>query len=110
MLLAAGFVLDVYGLITGLTGRFRRALWALLAGNALGAAAEFAGHSWLLFAGNVVSVIVCALLLWWQRRRRDRAPRAYGAKSRALIAALVRKTREAARPRPVLRPVPQGPN
>ena len=50
-------------------------------------------------------------LLWWQhwnRRRRKHAPRAYGAKSRALIATLVRKAREAAKPRRVLRPVPGG--
>lgn len=47
--------------------------------------------------------------IWlWKRKRKDRAPRMYGAKSRALVAALVRKAREAARPRPVLRPQPGG--
>ena len=49
-----------------------------------------------------------AAWLWWRRRRKDRAPRAYGAKSRALIAALVAKAREATKPRPVLRPAPGG--
>ena len=48
---------------------------------------------------------------WWdcrRKKRRKRAPRAYGAKSRALIAALTAKARAAAKPRPVLRPVPGG--
>jgi hypothetical protein len=48
---------------------------------------------------------------WWdcrRRKRRKRAPRAYGAKSRALIAAIVAKARAAAKPRPVLRPIPAG--
>jgi membrane protein implicated in regulation of membrane protease activity len=50
-----------------------------------------------------------ALFLWWlSRRRRKRAPRMYGAKSRALVAALVRRVRETAVPRPGLRPVPEG--
>jgi hypothetical protein len=44
----------------------------------------------------------------WRRGRRRRAPRAWGAKSRALAARLAAKAREAARPRPVLRPVPGG--
>ena len=53
--------------------------------------------------------LVLGAVLWWRsRRRRRRAPRAYGAKSRALVAALVRKAREAARPRRVLRPAPGG--
>lgn len=43
---------------------------------------------------------------WWRRRKRKRSPRALGAKSKAQLAALVRKTREAGRPGPVLRPVP----
>lgn len=46
---------------------------------------------------------------WWRRRkRRKRSPKALGAKSRALIAALVRKVRENAKPRPLLRPLPGG--
>jgi len=43
---------------------------------------------------------------YWNRRKRKRAPALAGAKSRARVAALVRKVRETARPRKVLRPVP----
>src|SRR6266851_2375234 len=44
--------------------------------------------------------------LWWRnRRRRDRAPRSYGQKSRDRLAALIARYRKAARPRPLLRPV-----
>lgn len=53
--------------------------------------------------------LIVGVWLWWRnRRRRDRAPRAYGAKARARIAALVAKAREVAKPRPVLRPAPGG--
>ena len=48
---------------------------------------------------------------WWRKRkrkRRDPAARTLGAKSKARLAALVAKARGAARPRPVLRPVPGG--
>jgi hypothetical protein len=110
LLSATGFALDVCGLIAGFAaGRWQQALWLILAGNALAAVNDFGGRHWLLFAGNVAGVIICGWLLW-RNRRRKRAPRAYGAKSRALIAGLVRRAREAARPRPVLRPVPQGLN
>lgn len=65
----------------------------------------FAGH----WAGVVIGAVQVAIGVWlWRRGRRGRrrAPRAYGAKSRALVAVLVAKARDAARPRPVLRPVP----
>lgn len=53
--------------------------------------------------------IWCAWDWWRKRKRRKRtSPKALGAKSRALVAALVRRAREAARPRPVLRPLPGG--
>ena len=45
---------------------------------------------------------------WWNRRRKGRAKAWLGAKSRAVRDALVRKLREARKPRPVLRPAPQG--
>jgi membrane protein implicated in regulation of membrane protease activity len=64
--------------------------------------------SWPSWAVNVVTTAILVWAWWRYRRRRDRSPRAYGAKSRALIAALVAKAREATQPRPVLRPVPQG--
>jgi Na+-driven multidrug efflux pump len=47
---------------------------------------------------------------WWDEHRKNRGKRravdALGAKSKALRDAIVRKAREVARPRPVLRPVP----
>ena len=43
-----------------------------------------------------------------RKRRKKRAALALGAKSRARVAALVRKAREAVKPKPVLRPVPGG--
>ena len=43
-----------------------------------------------------------------RKRRKKRAHRALGAKSRARVAALVRKARETAKPRPSLRPAPGG--
>jgi hypothetical protein len=53
--------------------------------------------------------VMLALVLWWlSRRRRKRAPKLAGAKSRALLAAVVAKLRESLKPRPVLRPVPGG--
>ena len=59
---------------------------------------------WTVIAGANAGL---AAYLWWRKRkRRKRAPRAYGAKSRALVQALVRRAREQARPRPVLRPLP----
>ena len=51
------------------------------------------------------------LAIWLGRRhsrRRRRTLRELGAKSRARLAALVRRAREAAKPRPVLRPQPGG--
>ena len=59
----------------------------------------------------VIGLAQVAIGIWlWRRGRRGRrrAPRAYGAKSRALVAVLVAKARDAARPRPALRPVPGG--
>ena len=50
-----------------------------------------------------------AVFLWWlSRRRKRRVPRAYGAKAKALIAAMVARMRESLKPCPVLRPVPGG--
>ena len=55
-----------------------------------------------------VSAVFGAVMWWLNRRRRDRARKLTGAKSKALRDALVRQVRENARPRPVLRPVPGG--
>jgi hypothetical protein len=62
--------------------------------------------AWPLAVVNGLGALLAAWEWWKRRRRKDRAPRAYGEKSRALVAALVRRAREAARPRPVLRPIP----
>jgi hypothetical protein len=55
---------------------------------------------------------LAAFFAWllWRRRRRDRrrAPGLAGYKARAALAKLARRARDAARPRPVLRPVPGG--
>lgn len=64
----------------------------------------FAGGPW---PGAVIGAAHAAVGVWlWRRGRRGRrrAPRAYGAKSRALVAALVAKARNATGPRPVPRP------
>lgn len=48
---------------------------------------------------------ILAVFFWWRsRRRRDRAPRSYGAKTKAILTAIVRKLRESGKPRPALRP------
>lgn len=62
---------------------------------------------WLPMACSATSLALAAWL-YWRHRRRDRAPRSYGYKARARIAALIAKAREALRLRPVLRPVPGG--
>lgn len=89
--------------------RFDRIAWPWL--NAAGAdvVIDAVSAQWLCAAVSVVQVGI-ALAIWWWRKRRDRkrALDALGAKSRALRDALVRKARDAARPRPVLRPVPGG--
>ena len=61
----------------------------------------------LLLAGFFGACAAWLAWLWWRKRkRRDPAARSLGAKSRARLAALVRKAREAAKPRRVLRPIP----
>jgi hypothetical protein len=79
--------------------------WAACAAGAL--LGNVLASGWGAASGAGLSLTI-ALAFWWFRRRRKRAPRSYGAKSRALIAALVRRMRETATPRPVHRPVPQG--
>ena len=63
---------------------------------------------WGMAACAGISTAVAAGAWYWWRRRRDRAPKLSGAKGRALLATLVRRAREAAQPRPVLRPAPGG--
>lgn len=68
-------------------------------------AAGIAMRNWVVLACGIV-LIADTARRW--RRRRKRAPKSAGYKARALIAAIVRRAREAAHPRPVLIPVPGG--
>lgn len=61
---------------------------------------------WNWAAGSGISLIAGLAFWWWRRKKRRKAAALVGAKSRALRDAIVRKAREVARPRPVLRPVP----
>jgi hypothetical protein len=62
----------------------------------------------LFAAGAGISAVIAAIVLWWSRPGRRRAPRELGAKSRARLAALAHRAREALRPRRVLQPQPGG--
>ena len=92
------------GMPAGTAARWGRACWAMAA--IIQAVVDGAFGLWGTFLCAIVNAGIGAWLWWRRRKRRDRAPHAYGAKSKARIAALVRKARQAARPRPVLRPVP----
>ena len=70
--------------------------------------AYVAGSEWLPAIICGANAVLAIALWWWNRRRRKRSPKLAGAKSRARLAAIVRKSREASKPRPVLRPVPGG--
>ena len=108
LLSAAEVAVMCCGLAATLRRRPRLGLWLYLAGAVTGAAGAVAGRAWPLAAADAVLAAAVAWALWRYRPRRERAPRAYGAKSRARVAALARKAREAARPRPVRRLAPQG--
>lgn len=64
-------------------------------------------HLTAVAIGAGVSAVI-AVLVWWWRRKPDRAAGLIGEKSRARLAAVVRRAREAAQPRPVLQPQRQG--
>jgi hypothetical protein len=63
-------------------------------------------QDWWWLAGCSLSALVALAIWWWRRKKRRNVAALIGAKSRALRDAIVRKAREVARPRPVLRPVP----
>jgi hypothetical protein len=76
---------------------------------AAGAGLSLADRQWLYAACSGVSFAVALVIRWWWRRKdRKRATKTLGAKSWALLAALVASLRESLRPRPVLRPQPGG--
>lgn len=83
-------------------------LGAWLGGTVGNVCAGLSERDWLLIAGGCASALAAAAVWWYRRRDRKRAPKALGEKSRALVAALVARAREAARPRPVLRPQREG--
>ena len=78
-------------------------------GAATGGAIGWAvSGAWDLMALDAANALLAVFLWWLSRRRKRRVPRAYGAKAKALIAAMVARMRESLKPCPVLRPVPGG--
>lgn len=102
VLIGAALVVCVVSLI-----RYRLQLtFADVAMLTLSAAGNALRGDWV-WASVSAAVLVWTAHTWWNRRKRRRAPRTLGAKSRARIAAMTARMRE--RPaRPVLRPVPGG--
>lgn len=82
-------------------------MWISVSGGGIVSGFIFPPRSPSWAAGSAVSLVAALIFWWWRRRKGKRSPKAMGAKSRALIAAMVKRAREAARPRPVLRPLPQ---
>jgi hypothetical protein len=83
--------------------------WLLITGDSLYAAGAFLRGDW---AAGAFFAAMAALIAWrWWRRRRKRrrnAPGLAGYKARAALARLAQRARDAAQPRPVLRPAPGG--
>lgn len=77
-------------------------------GFALAAAGSFVAGAQANGAICGIAALIAACEWWRKRRGRKRAPRSYGYKAKASIAALARKAREAAWPRPVPRLAPGG--
>jgi hypothetical protein len=65
-------------------------------------------HEWWPAAGYAISGAVGIAVWWWRRKKRRPVAKLIGAKSRQIRDAIVRRAREAARPRPVLSPAPGG--
>lgn len=109
IVLPTAWSLLVYGVIRMVTGIPAERMWAFWRGCAVGSAsvtaAALIGGLWAFAAGSAINVLV-SLAMWWlsRRKRKDRARKLLGAKSRALRDALVRRARELSVPRPVLAP------
>ena len=104
ILIVIGVMLWLQSLFGHYGGDMMFRLYAI--GFTLFAAQDALRQSWLHF---VVDGTFAAFYAWqWYRKDRRKVRDVLGAKSRALRDALVRKAREVAKPRPVLRPVPGG--
>lgn|GEM_PF-2361773 len=112
----AGFTF-LAGAVCGVLGRLGKMergyeyWWGLVTvSNACACALDAADGSWPWAAWDALTVVLAAKFWHDERRKRKRrsALTAIGAKSKALHDALVRRAREAAQPRPVLRPLPGG--
>jgi membrane protein implicated in regulation of membrane protease activity len=106
-----GDILIGAGLILSSAGTFRygmRLTVADLIADVLVTSGAFLVAPWPYGAACAALTALTAWRLWRRRKRRDRAPRELGYKARVTVAALVRRVREAGRPRPVLQPVPGG--
>jgi len=84
----------------------RRHAWAH-AGIPLLAAGDLLLRQWP-YVGLIAGMVVLDLYVHWRRRKRKRAAKKIGAKSRARTADLIGTMRERARQRPALRPTPGG--
>ena len=105
----AGAVVSVAGIYPAMKRRWRVQRRFLIVAALLYGAAAVANAFAALWPEAVIDALVVALAvwaIWFDRRRRDRARRALGEKSRARVRALVASMREAAKPRHALRPVP----
>lgn len=103
----AFIALAILMIAVGVFSGFPNNLAFYAAANGLCVVADLLDRAWITAAISA-ALTVLILLLWLSRRRRKRAPKLIGAKARALIAAMVAKVRESAKPRPVLRPMPGG--
>lgn len=88
-------------------GSDRRRRTALLAASSASVASVSGvlDGDWFVVITNAATAVIWLWLWDHTRRNGKRAVKSLGAKSRAIRDAIVRKAREAAQPRPVLRPV-----
>jgi hypothetical protein len=96
----------------GRVQRKRGRVWNFYGGwvsSCIGGAVGWAlSGSWNLVAVDAANALLAVIMWWLSRRRKRRAPKSAGAKSKAILAAVVARMRETLKPRPVLRPVPGG--
>jgi len=79
LLSLAELALALAGVAAALGGLHRLPLWLYLAAGVTGMVSDFIPGAWKgLLVGNTALVVISARFLWRHRRRRKRAPRAYG--------------------------------